>query len=201
MQCSAGRSLFFSKPWRTERTEGLWTSCSTNKCDCKRKQHGHQRSHKVYFLQFLDSFIFCIKRGKKLKQHRYQFFYLFGSSSIKYHLQVDFLFIISDFYLSGNYFYLDLYKPLFISFGEYCTYAAAGGDCDLNCVPSGLAYVFQVQRLVGGFIVTPLDGERRGVYTDLDRCRPVGVHLTVFVVVALELQLQVRSATGTKEKL
>lgn len=35
MQCSAGSSLFFSKPWRTERTEGLWTSCSTNKCDWK----------------------------------------------------------------------------------------------------------------------------------------------------------------------
>lgn len=96
--------------------------------------------------------------------------------------------------------YLDLYKPLFISFGDWCTYAAAGSDCDLDRVPSGLAYVFQVQRLVGGFIVAPLDGERRGVYTDLDRCRPVGVHLTVFVVVALKLQLQVRSAPTSKGK-
>lgn len=48
MQCSAGRSLFFSKPWRTERTEGLWTSCSTNKCDCERKRC-HQGSSRALF--------------------------------------------------------------------------------------------------------------------------------------------------------
>ena len=46
---------------------------------------------------------------------------------------------------------------------------------------------------MGGLIVAPLDGERRGVDADLDRRRPVGVHLTVFVMIALELQLQVRS--------
>lgn len=78
------------------------------------------------------------------------------------------------------------------------THTAAGGDCDLDRVPSGLAHLFQVQGFVGGLIVAPLDGERSGVHADLHRCRPVGVHLTVFVVVALELQLQVRSArTGT----
>lgn len=54
--------------------------------------------------------------------------------------------------------------------------------------------MLQVQGFVRGFIVAALDGERRGVDADLDRRRPVGVHLTVFVVVALELQLQVRSA-------
>lgn len=34
MQCSAGRSRFFRSPWRTDRTDGLWTSCSTNRWDC-----------------------------------------------------------------------------------------------------------------------------------------------------------------------
>lgn len=85
----------------------------------------------------------------------------------------------------------DLYKPLFISSGDLCTHTAAGSDCDLDCVPSWLAYVFQVQGFVGRLIITPLDGERRGINADLNRCRPVGVHLTVFVVVALKLQLQV----------
>lgn len=54
--------------------------------------------------------------------------------------------------------------------------------------------MFQVQRFVRGFVVASFDGERRGVDADLDRRWPVGVHLTVFMVVALELQLQVRSA-------
>jgi len=54
---------------------------------------------------------------------------------------------------------------------------------------------------VGGLVVAPLDGERRGVYADLDRCRPVGVHLAVFVVVALKLQLQVRSARTRKGRI
>lgn len=109
---------------------------------------------------------------------------------------------MSDIYLSGNYFScVDLYKPLFISFGDLGTHTAAGSDCDLDCVPSWLAYVFQVQGFVGGLIVAPLDGERRGVYADLDRRRPVGVHLTVLVVVALKLQLQVRSAQKGKKKV
>lgn len=58
--------------------------------------------------------------------------------------------------------------------------------------------MFQVQGFVRGLIVAPLNGERRGVDADLDRSRPVGVHLTVFVVVALELQLQVRPARQKK---
>lgn len=51
--------------------------------------------------------------------------------------------------------------------------------------------MFQVQRFVRGLVVASLDGERRGVHADLHRRRPVGVHLTVFMVVTLELQLQV----------
>lgn len=82
----------------------------------------------------------------------------------------------------------------FISSGNVCTHTAAGSDCDLDRVPSRLAYMFQVQGFVGGLVVSPLDCERRGVDADLDRCRPVRVHLTVFVVVALKLQLQVRPA-------
>lgn len=110
-----------------------------------------------------------------------------------------FYFVISHSYLSDIIFLCqDLYKPLYISSGDLCTHTAAGSDCDLDCVPSRLAYVFQVQGFVGGFVVTPLDGERRGVDTDLDRCWPVGVHLAVFVMVALKLQLQVRS--GGKDK-
>lgn len=71
------------------------------------------------------------------------------------------------------------------------THAAAGGDSDLNGVPPRLAYVLQVQRLVGRLVVTALDGERRCVDADLHRSRPVGVHLSVLMVVTLKLQLQV----------
>lgn len=67
------------------------------------------------------------------------------------------------------------------------THTAAGRDSDLDGVPSWLAHVFQVQGLVGRLVVAPLDGERCGIDANLDRCRPVGVHLSVFVVVALEL--------------
>ena len=67
------------------------------------------------------------------------------------------------------------------------THTAAGRYSDLDGVPSWLTHVFQVQRLVGRLVVAPLDGERCGVDANLDRCRPVGVHLSVFVVVALEL--------------
>lgn len=67
------------------------------------------------------------------------------------------------------------------------THAAAGGHGNLDGVPPRLAYVLQVQGFMGGFVVPPLDGERGGVDADLDRGRPVGVHLPVLVVVALEL--------------
>lgn len=72
------------------------------------------------------------------------------------------------------------------------THAAAGGDSDLDGVPAGLADMLQVERLVGGLVVATLNGERRGVDAHLHRGWPVGVHLPVLMVVALELQLQVR---------
>lgn len=49
--------------------------------------------------------------------------------------------------------------------------------------------MLQVQGFVGGFVVAPLDGEWRGINTDLDGGGPVSVHLPVFMVVALKLQL------------
>lgn len=80
------------------------------------------------------------------------------------------------------------------------THTAAGSDCDLDRVPSRLAYVFQVQGLVGSLIVAPLDCEGRGVDADLDGRRPIRVHLSVFVVVTLKLQLQVGPAQAKKIK-
>lgn len=73
----------------------------------------------------------------------------------------------------------------------WCTHTAAGSDRNLDGVPPRLAYVLQVQGFVGGFVVSPLDGEGRGVDADLDGGGPVGVHLSVLVVVALKLQLKV----------
>lgn len=52
-----------------------------------------------------------------------------------------------------------------------CSYAAAGGDGDLDGVPARLADVLQVQRLVGSFVVTSLDGEGRGIHAHLGKCR------------------------------
>lgn len=36
IQCSAGRRRFLRRPCSTERTEGRWTSCNTNRWDCGR---------------------------------------------------------------------------------------------------------------------------------------------------------------------
>lgn len=47
------------------------------------------------------------------------------------------------------------------------TYTAAGSDRDLDGVPAWHAYVLQVQGLVGGLVVAPLDGEGRGIDADL----------------------------------
>ena len=40
MQCSAGRSLFFIRPCRTDLTDGRWTSCNTNRWDCGERGGG-----------------------------------------------------------------------------------------------------------------------------------------------------------------
>lgn len=41
MQCSAGRSLFFIRPCRTDLTDGRWTSCNTNRWDCGERGGGN----------------------------------------------------------------------------------------------------------------------------------------------------------------
>ena len=79
------------------------------------------------------------------------------------------------------------------------THTTAGGDGDLDGVPARLAHVLEVQGLMGRLVVAPLDGEGRGVDADLYGRRPVGVHLPVLVVVALELQFQVRPVGGAAE--
>lgn len=94
-------------------------------------------------------------------------------------------------------------KPLHIKAAGRCsenanTHTTACGDRNLDGVPPGLANVLQVQGFVGGFVVSPLDGERRGVDADLDGSRPVGVHLPVFMMVALKLQLEVRPTRVTR---
>lgn len=46
---------------------------------------------------------------------------------------------------------------------------------------------------MGCLIVASLNSEGGGVDADLDGCGPVGVHLSVLVMIALKLQLQIRS--------
>lgn len=53
---------------------------------------------------------------------------------------------------------------------------------------------------MGCLIVASLNSEGGGVDADLDGCGPIGVHLSVLVMVALKLQLQIRSV-GHKEKV
>ena len=74
------------------------------------------------------------------------------------------------------------------------THTAAGGDIDLHGVDAGSADALQVERLVRRrLVVTSVDHQRYGVDHDADARRPVGVHVPVLVVKALELHLQVRS--------
>lgn len=51
------------------------------------------------------------------------------------------------------------------------SYAAAGGDGDLDGVPARLTHLLQVQRLMGRFVVASLDGERSCVHTHLWKTR------------------------------
>ena len=67
--------------------------------------------------------------------------------------------------------------------------AAAGGNGDLDHVAAWLAYVLQIEGLVRSLVVSTLDAEGSGIDADLYRRWPVGVHLLVLMVVALELQL------------
>jgi len=71
--------------------------------------------------------------------------------------------------------------------------AAASRDRDLDCVPTRLAHIFQVEGLVTSLALCgTLDDQWRRIHTHLDTTRPVGVHAAVLVVEALQLELKVR---------
>jgi len=52
--------------------------------------------------------------------------------------------------------------------------------------------------MTGGTVHRPVDRQQRLVDADADRYRPVGSHLTVLVVIALQLQFQVRPNKNSK---
>ena len=109
--------------------------------------------------------------------------------------------ILSNYQLcpmpSSIYFSLTL-KLISYPFQRMKTYTTTRGDRNLYRIPAGLTHFLQVERLVGGFVVPSFYREGRGVYADLNRRRPVSVHLSVFMVVAFELQFEVGS--GKKEE-
>jgi len=71
--------------------------------------------------------------------------------------------------------------------------AAASRDRDLDCVPTSLAHIFQVEGLVTSLALCgTLDDQWRSIDAHLDTTRPVGVHAAVLVVEALQLELKVR---------
>ena len=86
----------------------------------------------------------------------------------------------------------------------YClcvkTYTTASGDGDLDGVSPDLADVFEVERLVGRFVLSPVNVEWSGVDRHLDAGRPIGIHGSVFVVEAFQLQLQVVSTISFLKK-
>ena len=80
------------------------------------------------------------------------------------------------------------------------TYTTASGDGDLDGVSPDLADVFEVERLVGRFVLSPVNVEWSGVDRHLDAGRPIGIHGSVFVVEAFQLQLQVVSTISFLKK-
>lgn len=47
------------------------------------------------------------------------------------------------------------------------THAAAGGDGDLHGVTSWLTHLLQVERLMGGFVVSSFNAQRSCIHTHL----------------------------------
>ena len=39
IQCSIGTKRFFNRPCKTDFAVGLWTSCNTKRCDCKKREN------------------------------------------------------------------------------------------------------------------------------------------------------------------
>lgn len=69
------------------------------------------------------------------------------------------------------------------------TYTTASRDGDLYGVSAWLADLFEVQRFVGGLVLSSVNGERGCIDRHLYTGRPVCVHLSIFVVETLQLQL------------
>jgi len=68
------------------------------------------------------------------------------------------------------------------------TYTTAGRHGDLDGVATRLADIFEVERSVTRRTVDrSVDGQQRLVDTDTDGYRPVSGHLSVLVVVTLQL--------------
>ena len=55
----------------------------------------------------------------------------------------------------------------------------------MNCVPAGLADVFEIERLVRRFVLPSVNVERSGIDRYLNTGRPVGVHGPIFVMETL----------------
>lgn len=73
------------------------------------------------------------------------------------------------------------------------TYTTAGANGDLDRIPTRLAHLLQVKWPMGVFVVAPIDFQGGGVCRHLNTGRPVGVHLSIFVVETFQLQFQIRS--------
>lgn len=74
------------------------------------------------------------------------------------------------------------------------TYTTARADRDLDRVAAGLAHRLQVQRPMRALVLATIDHQRCRVGRHLHAGRPIGVHLSIFVVEAFQLNFQIGSA-------
>ncbi len=67
------------------------------------------------------------------------------------------------------------------------TYAAASRNGNLDRVSSRLADVFEIERLMGGFVLATVNAEWGCINRNLNAGWPVGVHGPILMVEAFEL--------------
>lgn len=83
--------------------------------------------------------------------------------------------------------------------GSFGTYTTTGTGGQLQRIASRLADSLQIERTQrGAVLLGSLDVERRGIGGDGDGVWPVGVHLTIVLVEALQLQLQIGAEDGKR---
>lgn len=83
--------------------------------------------------------------------------------------------------------------------GSFDTYTTTGTGGQLQRIASRLADSLQIERTQrGAVLLGSLDVERRGIGGDGDGVWPVGVHLTIVLVEALQLQLQIGAEDGKR---